>query len=299
MHHYFTSISLCVALGIVTFACGSAVPPQSPIASQAETSRPDQASIKSPKLTPASAEEPEPESASAESEVQTPPAQTESDSQISLAALRHKATPIDVITGRETAYLIDYANSGAIAAATVACADQAKKVETAAWSALAEKAAKEVRDAKPKPPPKTGDAKQTDSAKSEDSDPAIEAAEAEEAAIAEKVEAVRTECLRASREKFEADVLRFRRDGLGHIKLVIYRRNGSSLKELYVANVELDDSSGNKVKVEIKEAGSGKRPIMRDRSKFELVLPNEYSLEFEDPQFGKLPYIAKVGLVAN
>lgn len=301
MHHNLTSISLCVALGIVTFACGSAIQPQpqSPIANPADTPRPNRASVESPTLAPTSAAEEEAGSASTEAEAHDSPAQPESDSQISLAALRHKATPIDVMTGRETAYLIDYANSGAIAAATTACADKAKKVEAAAWSALAEKAAKEVREAKPKPPPKDGDAKQADSAKSEDSDPAIEAAEAEEAAIAEKVEAVKTECLRESREKFEADVLRFRRDGLGHIKLVIYRRNGSSLKELYVANVELDDSSGNKVKVEIKETGSGKRPIMRDRSKFELVLPNEYSLEFEDPQFGRLPYIAKVGLVAN
>lgn len=233
-----------------------------------------------------------------------PTVQTD-DSQLSLAALRRQATPIEVMTGRETAYLIDYANSGAVATASAACAEKAKKIETAAWAELAEKAAKEVRDAKPKQPSKPSDPKSDEPAKakappkSQEPDPALEAADAEETAIAEKAEAVRTACLREARENFEADVLRFRSDGLGHIKLVIYRRNGSSLKELYVANVELDDSSVNKVKVEIKESGSGKRPIMRDRSKFELLLPNEYSLEFEDPQFGRLPYIAKVGLVAN
>src|SRR5512133_82457 len=305
MQRQLTSIVLSVGLGVVTACASSSTPSkaQSPAATHTESLASEQASVDARDVSPVSSaaqEEVTPATPATEPTPEQP-----NDTQLSLVALKRKATPIDVMTGRETAYLIDYANSGAVAVASAACAEKAKKVEAAAWAKLAEKAAKAVRDAKTKQPLGSSDAKPDEAGdtkpppKSQAPDPAIEAAEAEEAAIAEKAEAVRTECLRDAREKFEADVLRFRRDGLGHIKLVIYRRNGSALKELYVANVELDDSSANKVKVEIKESGSGKRPIMRDRSKFELLLPNEYSLEFEDPQFGRLPYVAKVGLVAN
>lgn len=107
------------------------------------------------------------------------------------------------------------------------------------------------------------------------------------------------ECVLKARERFVADVLRFRRDGLGHVEFVVYRRNGSSLKELYVGKVELDQPSTETVKVAVKGASVGQRPIMRERSQFEIRMPNSYSIELDDPQYGKLYYDEKVGLVAR
>ena len=319
MGRYITSIVFCV--GIVAFACGTAsqstVEPAA--ATQAKAHTPSRAESTSQDVVePTSGGDDTTPAATPESQAEASIEQPQMDTAEARAAMRHKASPIEVLTGRQTAYLIDYDNSGAIAAANTACAEKAKKVESAAWAELAEKAAKEVREAKPKATPKANEAKTASPEKekaSEDveaprkeqkkprtnpeDDEALQAAEAQEAAIAEKAEAVRTQCIRESRSKFEADVIRFRRDGLGHTQLVIYRRTGGSLKELYVANVALDDSSGTKVKVELKEAGIGKRPIMKDRNKFEVLVPNNYSIELEDAQFGKLPYNSKVGLVGN
>ena len=207
--------------------------------------------------------------------------------------MRHRATAIDELTAGGTAYIIDYPNSGPMAAATTSCSEKAAKAEEAARAEEAAKAARIAREAKPAQPAST-----EAHPKADDSAKAYEDAEAAEEARAEKVEAVRAECKKQAREKFEADVLRFRRDG-SHIQLVISRRIGSAVKELSVTNVELKQTSGDTVRVEIKEAGLGQRPIMKDRSSFDVKIPNGYSIELEDARFGKLPYIAKVGFVAN
>jgi hypothetical protein len=313
MNRRIASWVSCIGFGILALSCGAASqskPPASHVSSEASehaeggTADEEGPSSAIADATSTTTSQPQTEVSSGRSETDTPEAQS---------ALHHQATPIEVMTRRETAYLIDYPNSGALAAANSVCAEKAKKVETAAWAELAEKAAKAVREAKPKTPPRATQAKPSEETEADadaesppkpsrasvEQDDAREAAEAQEAAIAEKVEAVRAQCLKEARLKFEADVIRFRRDGLGHIELVIYRRNGDSLKELYRAKVELDDSLSNKVKAELKEAGTGKRPIMKDRSKFEVAVPNSYSLEIDDPQLGRLPYLAKVGLVGN
>jgi len=150
-----------------------------------------------------------------------------------------KLFPIDVITGPEMAYLIDYANSGASEMVNKSC-----------------------------------------SGKSEED--------------ANK----HAECLAKGREKFGADVLRFKKDDKGRVKLIIYRRSGSALAELFTANVELKETTPNLVKVAIK-GGVGQRPILRDRGNFDVNVPNGYSIELEDSVYGKLAYDAKVGLVAK
>jgi hypothetical protein len=151
-----------------------------------------------------------------------------------------KLFPIDVMTGRETAFLIDYANSGAVEVVKQSCAG---KIEE-------------------------------DANKHE-------------------------ECLAKSREKFGADVLRFKKDDKGRIKFYIYRRSGSALAELYVSNVELKEIGPNQVRVEMKGGSSGQRPIMKTQANFDVKVPNGYSIELQDTQYGRLPYEAKVGLVAH
>lgn len=232
------------SIGLFAVACSSAPPPKAELASSPQTSQPADktpdktvdktlvAAAGAPATlpTPAAPEGP-PEgsptatSASVESAPPAPP------------VAEPKFFPIDVITGPEMAYLIDYANSGASVAVKKSCSG---KVE--------EDANKHA------------------------------------------------ECLTKGREKFGADVLRFKKDDKGRVKLFIYRRSGSALAELFTASVDLKEMSPNLVKVELK-GGNGQRPILRDRASFEVKVPNGYSIEIEDAIYGRLAYDAKVGLV--
>jgi hypothetical protein len=155
------------------------------------------------------------------------------------ASTEPKFYPIDVITGPEMAYLLDYPNSGAAEAAKKSCAGKA-----------------------------------------------------------EEVPAKHAECLAKAHDRFGGDVLRFKKDSKGHVRLTMYRRNDRALMETYTSGVELKEVNPHTVKVEIK-GGAGQRPIMRERSSFEIGVPNGYSIELDDSTYGKLTYEAKVGLVAN
>jgi len=291
MSRYVTLLSVCIGAAILTSAC--AAPERRKIESapehQAEPLKSTQPADEQQGATSTdqSAETPR-------KETESSAASTISDVDDATSTVRYRATLIDLMTAGGTAYIIDYPNSGPMAAADKSCSEKAAKAEEAARADAAEKAARNVREGKPAQAAGTEEnAKPNDSAKD------YEDAEAEEAARAEKVEAVRADCMKQARERFEADVIRFRRDGSGHIQLVISRRTGSAVKELSVTNVELKQTSSDTVRVEIKEAGLGQRPIMKDRNSFDVKIPNGYSIELEDARFGKLPYIAKVGFVAN
>jgi hypothetical protein len=88
-------------------------------------------------------------------------------------------------------------------------------------------------------------------------------------------------------------------DDRGSGTVTIYRRNGSSLPEVYVAKVQYKETSKDAVKVIVKGGLSGSRPICRDRQDLDVKVPNGYSIELDDSFYGKLTYDAKVGLVAN
>jgi len=320
-----TSMLLCLGLGFLA-ACASAPPPKVESGWQADTEprASSQAGDESEVATTSSGDDDKTSAASNRTQAESSTTPSERESEGAMSALRHEATAIDLMTASGTAYIIDYAHSGAIEGADSTCSEKAAKAEESARAALAAKVAKAIRAtkassvakvanvasaakiAKVEQSAKVDESRAVDEApksdvsgKTDEPTTAEEAAAAEEAAIVEKVAAVRAECMTQAREKFGADVLRFRRDGLGHIQLVISRRNGSSLKELYVAKVELKPISTSAVEIEIKEAGLGQRPIMKDRTKFQVKTPNSYSIEIEDPHFGKLPYDAKVGFVAN
>lgn len=232
-----------LGLAAVGWSCGSSPPPSAespPVDASAATAAPigdaDAGAAGAPAAEPAGAD------ANVATAPPTTPEEVKSSGETNAPAKEPEAKffPIDVLTGREMAYLVDYAASGVIEAAKKGCAG------------------------KPEEDPSKFD-----------------------------------ECLAKARDKFGADVLRFRKDDQGKIKLTMYRRNSSSLVETYNANVELKEASAHVVKVVLKGGGAGQRPIMKARRDFEIKVPNGYSLELDDPSLGKLPYDAKVGLVAN
>jgi hypothetical protein len=144
-----------------------------------------------------------------------------------------------MITARDAAFLIDYANSAPKEAAQAACEKEAK------------------------------------------GDP-------------EKMGA----CLTKAREAFQPDVLRFRTDSETQTSLLVYKRAGSTLRELSIATVTLSED-GDAVRVKFGGRSKGARPIWRGRPEGTLRVPNDYSLEIDDPELGRLRYDAKIGLVTD
>jgi phosphopantetheinyl transferase (holo-ACP synthase) len=191
-----------------------------------------------------------------------------SDSELQPSPPR-RVSPVDILTGSGTAFLIDYMHSPIKERAESFCEEQVKSLKNPSEKTSSEKTLSE------------------------------EEILAKENAAKEAAEKKYTECLAKERSKFKADVLRFRRDALGNGTVTIYRRTGSSLPEVYVANVQYKEAGADSVQVIVKSGMSGSRPICRDRQDLVVKVPNGYSIELDDSLYGKLTYDAKVGLVGN
>jgi hypothetical protein len=111
-------------------------------------------------------------------------------------------------------------------------------------------------------------------------------------------------CLEKARDAFQADVIRFKRDQDNKhdweksVKLLIYKRNGSALREVAVGTVQVAEEGVDAVKVTIGKL-KGSRPLFRGQTNVVIKSPNEYSIELDDPDYGKLRYDAKIGLVTD
>ena len=111
-------------------------------------------------------------------------------------------------------------------------------------------------------------------------------------------------CLEKARDAFQADVIRFKRDQDNKkdwekkVQLLIYKRNGSALREVAVGTVQLAEEGDDGVKVTIGKL-KGARPLFRGQSTVVIKAPNEYSIEINDPDNGRLRYDAKIGLVTD
>jgi len=111
-------------------------------------------------------------------------------------------------------------------------------------------------------------------------------------------------CLEKARDSFQPDVIRFKRDQDNKrdweksVKMFIYKRNGSALREVAVGTVQLAEEGVDAVKVTIGKL-KGARPLWRGQSNVVIKAPNEYSIEVNDPDYGVLRYDAKIGLVTD
>lgn len=105
-------------------------------------------------------------------------------------------------------------------------------------------------------------------------------------------------CLTKAREKFLPDVLRFNKDAQGKLNLLVYKRSGSALREVYIGAIEFKNETEDKVQLRFTGREKGTRPIFR-RGEAVISVPNDYSIEIDEPELGKLTYSAKIGLVAT
>lgn len=110
--------------------------------------------------------------------------------------------------------------------------------------------------------------------------------------------AARSACLSKARDKFLPDVLRFDKNEQGKLNLMVYKRTGSSLREVYIGAIEFKDETPDKVQLRFTGREKGTRPIFR-RGEAVIDVPNDYSIEIDDAELGKLTYNAKIGLVAS
>jgi len=150
-----------------------------------------------------------------------------------------RQSPIAMLTARDAAFLVDYANSDARQKADAECEKEAK-----------------------------GDL------------------------------AVRGTCLSKARDKFLPDVLRFDKKEGAKPNLFIYKRTGSSLREVYIGAIEFKNETEDKVSLRFTGREKGVRPLFRG-AEATISVPNDYSIEISDPELGKLTYNAKIGLVQS
>lgn len=109
--------------------------------------------------------------------------------------------------------------------------------------------------------------------------------------------AVQAKCLSDARDAFKADVIRFRKDG-SHWSWTVYKRAGNRLDEVTSGRVTLTETAPGSVNVKF-VTDKGLRPLLKNKREAQITVPNDYSFEIEDPDWGKLLYEAKIGLVAS
>jgi hypothetical protein len=132
---------------------------------------------------------------------------------------------------------------------------------------------------------------QVDYANSDAKAKAMERCESESKGDAEKQGA----CISKARDAFMADVLRFKKESESRILFIVYKRAGSVLREVSTGPVTLEEL-GDAVKLKFVST-KGARPLWSGAKEATIKVPNDYSLELDDPTHGHLRYDAKIGLL--
>ncbi len=224
-HRSFALTSFCVVAMLELGCGGSSQPPSTP-------AEPPPAPPPAP-APPASAE-PAPEATS------PPPAPPPPPSEPVSSGPTRTQKPIEILTARDVAFLIDYANSGARTKAQEKCDQEAK-----------------------------GDAEALG------------------------------KCLTKAREDFQPDVLRFRKDSETAWSLLVFKRNGSTLRELSIGNITFGPETPEGVSIKFSGRQKGLRILWRGANEAMIRVPNDYSIEITDPEYGDLRYDAKIGIVSD
>jgi hypothetical protein len=102
-------------------------------------------------------------------------------------------------------------------------------------------------------------------------------------------------CVEKERSKLVSDVLVFEKGDKGSTWR-IYKRAGSQLTEVAVAQVEVGADTAEKVELKIKSE-TGSRQLFAGKKQVVILSESDSSIALDDPQLGKLVYEARVGLM--
>lgn len=107
------------------------------------------------------------------------------------------------------------------------------------------------------------------------------------------------QCRAEARDKFLADAFVFRRDGEGRVSWVIYQRRRSELTEIFTQPVSFIDETDEAVTLRPAGGGRGTRPVFKGRPDVRVYFERTGVLVLADPDYGKLVYHAKIGLIGS
>jgi hypothetical protein len=102
-------------------------------------------------------------------------------------------------------------------------------------------------------------------------------------------------CLDKERGKLSADVLVFEKDDKGQW-VSIYKRSGNALSQMSKSKVALGEDTTENLSVKV-ENDNGWRPLFAGKKRFDVRMRDEYSIELDEPQFGRLVYEARIGMI--
>lgn len=101
-------------------------------------------------------------------------------------------------------------------------------------------------------------------------------------------------CREKERAQFKADVLYFEKDPEGKLFFVVFQRSGTTLKEIFRSPFEFENEGKNSITLKLSR---GYPALNNGSQSLPLSVPDEYTVEIDDPQKGKLPYRSKQGLI--
>jgi hypothetical protein len=107
-----------------------------------------------------------------------------------------------------------------------------------------------------------------------------------------------SECKRDARDKFPVTVQRFV-EKQGTWWWITYERRGKQLVPLHRIPIDFGEETANSVTILPKGKDQGLSPLSPLPRKVLINVPNSYSIQIEDPQYGTLSYSAKIGLIPS
>lgn len=102
-------------------------------------------------------------------------------------------------------------------------------------------------------------------------------------------------CMEKERNKFTADVLVFEKSDKGQ-SFTIYKRSGNNLVEMSRAKIAVGADTTETLAVKV-EKEKGWRPLFAGKKEFSVQSRDEYSIQVDEPQFGRLVYEARIGIL--
>jgi hypothetical protein len=107
------------------------------------------------------------------------------------------------------------------------------------------------------------------------------------------------QCMAKERKKIVADIQSFTKDKAGKFWWTISRMQGQKLRALHKVQIEFADDKAGSITLKPVSKDKGTKPWANPPAKVVIKVPNEFSIEYDDPTYGKMVYEAKIGIVGN